>query len=66
MNALWEFVWDRSLAESSGYGLCVVPCAAIIVAIAFVKEIGATKPSIEWNTKNGSIRVKFPHRAVRK
>ena len=70
MNALWQFCWSRLLAGLGGYGLCVVLCAAIVMAglvmIAIAKQIAATKPTIEWSTKNGPIRVNFPNRSRRK
>ena len=70
MDALWQWIWGRLLTKMSESGIRVVLCAAIVVvgiaAVAFVKEIEATKPSIQRNTKNGPIRVKFPSRASRK
>lgn len=69
VNALLQWCC-QVLAGLNGSGLCTVLCVALLVGgvmgVALAMQIAATKPTIEWSTKNGPIRVQFPHRTGRK
>ena len=70
MSVLLKSWFGQLLASLGGYGLCIVLCVALFVVcvmgLALVKQIAASKPTIEWTTKNGSGRVNFPKRTARK